>query len=256
MANMTQLELPVLCTITISHYAESARWALTAAKIRFEERSGLPVVHILPGVLPSKPGTSRKQVPYLLLSDGACKPDSWSILKYAVENGSSSIGAMPSEELQGLIDELGDTARTVAYDKLIDSPVVSGLSKESSFAQRTAWYWLIGLTRRVLSRLYVRSGQYVEEQQNRLSDLIVKVQNQMGITNGVTHPTDLTATNIALAAIMYPLLAPPNLFGGAQYFPPENEFSDDYKQLIENYRQTELGKFAMRMYKEKRIIEG
>ncbi|GBG29040.1 Hypothetical Protein FCC1311_052622 [Hondaea fermentalgiana] len=246
---------PVLCTITVSHYAESARWALEAAKVDFEERSGVPGLHMLPGVLPAKPGTSRKQVPYLLVPGGKDRLDSWSILEYAAECA-PELGPVPSARLQELVDELGVCCRCIAYSELLgDSQTMGKLASKESRAQRAMWYLLGGVIGRGIYKQYVRNDEYVAKKMARADELIPLIEQELGMTDGSTHPTELTLSNIATSAISYPLVAPPNLFNGAHFAPEFDQVSEAVRTKVgEKYRKTELGKFVVRMYEAQRLL--
>jgi len=238
----------VLAVISPSHFCEAARWALQFAGVNFVEKQALPGFHIM--MLPSKPGTSRKQTPFLLLPNGECLDDSWAIIAYALP----SFPPVPAEMKKSL-EEVGAATRSIAYSHLLltdayDREIVS----QGTFFERFVSKIVSWRIQKFMYERMVKDKDYIRLRHKELEEQIAKIEKEIDLIDPATHPTTLNPVNLYVATMMAPVLLPPGYLQGAGFsrnLPLEDQ-SDSFRHDVEKYRATKLGKFALRIYVEQR----
>ncbi len=124
---MSDQQLPVLVTISISHYCEKARWALDRAGIAYDERRHLPAIHRVA----VKRAGGRQTAPVLVCADGTVVDESSDIVVYADERAPAGRGSIPADptlaaEARALADDfderLGPATRLWVYHQMFDHP--------------------------------------------------------------------------------------------------------------------------------------
>ena len=104
-----------LYVLGVSHYCESARWALQASgKSNVSEIGALPGLHRV--VFPTKPGDPNKVTPFLMTREGEVIGSSWDILSWCGR------GTVP-DDVKSCIDEsIGPAVRSVFYSYSLQHP--------------------------------------------------------------------------------------------------------------------------------------
>ncbi len=244
-----------LISIPPSHYCEKARWALELAELPYHEERHPPLFHRR--AVKKAGGVSSTPV---LVADDHVMPDSTDILIFIHQHPSSawrpyladSRLLAEAEELEEHFDtRLGPHTRRLAYFYLLQYPdlflrsVLEGVGGVESRMFRTfrrPISWLMRKGMNITPSSAERSLNYVREAfagvDERLSD------GRQYLVGGA-----LSAADVTFASLAAPVLLPRN-YGSD--LPALDEVPDELLGLIEEFRSSVAGEFALRLYRDHR----
>ena len=244
-----------LITIPPSHYCEKARWALELAGLPYNEERHPPLFHRR--AVKKAGGVSSTPV---LVADGQVMPDSTDILVFIHHHPASAWRPYPAdsrllaeaEELEELFDtRLGPHTRRLAYFYLLQYPdlflrsVLAGVgSAESRLFRifRPAIAWIMRKGMNITPDSAERSLNYVREAFAGVDELLSDGREFL-------VGDSLSAADITFATMAAPALLPRN-YGSD--LPTLDEVPEALLGLIEEFRMTAAGEFALRIYRDHR----
>ncbi len=245
-----------LITIAPSHYCEKARWALELADVPFVEEPHPPLLHLRAA---GKGRTSGHSTPVLVAEDRVI-PDSTDILVWLQDLPDSSWRPYPSdpqlraevEELEELFDtRLGPHTRRLAYYYLLPhralflQSVLPGVGGGERFLFKIISPAVAFLMRRGMNinpASAVRSAERVDEVFSTVSGRL---------TDGRRYlvGSEFSAADLTFAALAAPVVLPAT-YGSP--LPSLDEAPDDMRLVVERYRATPAGEFALTIYRDHR----
>ena len=245
-------------TFQVSHYCEKVRWALDRIGLPYVEECHLPPLHRL-GTTP----LGGRSVPVLVTETEILK-DSTDILKHLDTVAPAHLKLYPAspdlrhevEELEAQFScKLGVLTRQWGYFYALQNrSVMQQLWCEGV----PAWEKLLFPVMFPLTRYLVHSSYNVY----RESALAAYCQTQQ-IFNMVSDRLSdgrrylvgdcFSAADLAFASLSAPGIVPPE-YGGR--FPKLNQLPDEMVEQIQILRETVAGKYALRLYQEKRYVQG
>jgi glutathione S-transferase len=244
-----------LITIAVSHYCEKARWALQRAQIDFREIRHIQLFHYGPTLWYGR-------TPYapVLLTDQGPLVDSTHILRFADR-------ALPPErrlwpvgrdaEIQRWLDRFDGTLGVetrrwlylLGFERLGRQRALDLLAQGSPRWQRGATRWFLPL-----AKLYFRVRLGVNQKNVvRGLDAIQRVFDEVdaALADGRRYllGDHFSAADLTFASLSALLLQPPEY--GVKLLDLDDLEPDDRK-LVERFRATKAGAFALRVYAEER----
>lgn len=279
-------------TISISHYAEFACWALQLGGVQFKEYGYAPAQHVLP-VLSLRVGDKAKHlsstsrvmdvgeqstpllseedqkrakrkdastrstaVPVAVLPDGRVLVDSWEIAAYS--------GLAPIDPaLKKILDEeVGPLSRQLAYSRLLQKQNLHFLDQictiNRSWIWRMLWWAVVAKSARgILSKTYKPDDKAAADAaRDRLKVIFVELeailQNRPGRYLG---GDTMGVADVALAALTAPLVNPPLYCHGTygKIFDAFLEHDALAKAETNYWRETVVGKYVLEMYQAHRL---
>ena len=240
-------------TIPLSHYCEKARWALDRAGLPYKEEPHAPLFHLL--------AVKRKRdgaVPVLV--DGTDRlTDSTEILKHADAFCGGDFLYPRDQALRTDVEaleerfdtELGVHARRWAYGhlltqtKLLNSVWSRGVSRfEASLVPVLA----------PLTRLLVRSGYKItpegaERSLARVRGIFADVAERLRSGHRFLVGERFSAADLTFAALAAPVLFPAECRAA---HPALDTVPPAMREEVLRLRDTEAGKFGLRLYAEER----
>jgi glutathione S-transferase len=246
---------PRLITIPISHYCERARWALDYAGIPFREQAYAPLFHLVP----VRRAGGRRTTPVLLTpTETLC--DSGAIVRYADAHAPSNRRLYPTDpeprarhdalELE-CAEKLGPATRRLAYFYLLQDRrrSLKTIGHRLGPAQRLA----LSVARPVVSWAIARQLQVTaegaEHSRKAIQALFAKVGELLVDGRRYLSGEQFSAVDLTFAAMAAPVLAPPE-YGVP--LPRPHTLPREVASLIEEFRATPAGRFALRMFAEHR----
>ena len=271
---------PQLVTISYSHYNELARWCLEESGASFEEIGYAPGQHALPAlsIRVAKSGgrhlstsssmtgakASPTSLPALVLPSGRVLKDSWEI-------AASTPLAPIDPSLQEVLDrELGVGARKLAYCILLKPQHAQRFSRMCTEGRHWVWraLWFCGVgaaLRGALEKAFrpkdAESLAACVAQLDALMAPTGKIAGALAEARKAGHAflggDSLGQADIALCSIAA-LLVLPEEYGGAKgtmgpHFAYLFAKDDQMRPLVEGWRETEVGKYVLDVYKRHRI---
>lgn len=281
-----------LLTIPYSHYNELARWSLIYGKHDYEEWAHAPFQHVLPmlkarmgsGMDHRGSGSKVRGAKKILEDDQKkgndsgqqatkasatgvpmyIKPDG-SVLKDSIEiaNELSGLTPLTDEEIIELYDEkLGPLTRQLAYSFLLKTE--NRASWDLLVTQETfgglwgyIWYWTGDkMTLKMIDIFQPNDKAVVEATHRALLEVFEiiaekRIRSRPGkyINGDEVTTEDLVCASLA-AAVCFPRMYCRGAF--TSLFDELLERDADSKAKVEEYRDTDLGKYALWFYEEKR----
>ncbi|MGK7914936.1 MAG: glutathione S-transferase family protein [Prochloraceae cyanobacterium] len=244
-----------LITIAVSHYCEKVRWALDWLNIEYVEESHAPPFH---SFYTRRQGGSS--VPVLVTSKSAYT-DSTDILHYLDSKKPGKLyPTEPNmrtevEQLEELFDrQLGVSTRCWAYYYTLDNLELV----QNVWSRGVPWLEKIAL-KLLLNKVSdrIRNGYNITAEGAASSLEIIKqifetVQQRLKRGNKYLVGDNFTAADLTFAALSAPIIRPQNhpvIFSQIRGFP------DEMVAEIEQMRSTSAGKYALRLYREKRFCK-
>jgi glutathione S-transferase len=251
--------MPTLITIPFSHFCEKARWALDRARVEYLEEGHTPLMHkrAVYGAC-GKAGT----VPVLLLDGEGVLDDSPLIVRWADGRATSDRKLLPSggrerEEALALehhfdVDFAPHTRRLAYFHLLADRARTTALM---GIATPRAEHTFVRLGYPLLRAAMRRFMRVDAEQSMRSRDKVRSIFDDVAARLADGRPFLLGdrfgIADIAFASLASPLLLPDQhpvraRARTALSVPPALEAE------VAGFRETPAGKYALRMYREKR----
>jgi glutathione S-transferase len=232
-----------LITIRFSHFCEKARWALDRAGIAFEERAHLPLFAWVPAL-----AAARNRTVPVFVSDGKCLSDSTDILRHA---GGLHLDDPEVAALEDDFDRhLGPATRRIAYHALMSQPQTL-----NEMFRRAAPWWQVAVSKPVLPVMLgiMRRGMRIDDRGVARSREVVeqtfeKVAARISDGRRYLCGDRFTAADLTFAALSVPILVPP---AAEKFILPEEHAVGGIREMLESYRATPAGTFAMRLYEER-----
>lgn len=250
---MTPAVLARLITMPHSHYAEKARWALDWLALPYREEPHVPLLHRLPttchggrGVPVLLHGTQRlcDSTDILLHADAVCGGD-----KLYPSDPVQRIEVLALEER--FDDMLGPHTRRWAYAQLL--PDRRALRKMMS---RGVPWWEAMLLPLMMPAIVptVRAAfritpQSAERSRLRVWEVFKDVDARLGDGRPFLAGGRFSAADLTFAALASPVLLPDQC--GASY-PPAGDVPAAMREEVLRLRDTEAGRFALRLYAQHR----
>lgn len=251
---MSHTDTPaVLITMPHSHYAEKARWALDRLYIPYIEKPHVPLLHRL--------ATTRLgggSVPVLAHGDDRLV-DSTDILRYADAScGGDHLYPLDAdlrlavESLEERFDEaLGPHTRRWAYFQLL--PHRAQLQHLMSHGVPRIESSLLTLTFPMVV-LAIRKGlRITPDEAQRSIEQVCAIFSEVDklLKDGRLYLVDgrFTAADLTFAALASPVLLPER---GIAAYPKVQDVPTTMRERIEQLRDTDAGRFALRMYAQER----
>lgn len=244
-----------LITIPPSHYCEKARWALEKAGVEFREEPHPPLFHLRP----VRAAGGRHSTP-VLRGRGVVVTDSTEILEHLqLAHGErwcpypldSQLRA-EAAELEELFDTgLGPHTRRLAYFHLLPhrglflSSVLAGVGRVEAAAFRVVRPLVVSLMRRSM-RI---TPEGAERSLERVREVFATVAERLADRRDFLVGNAFTAADLSFAALAAPVVLPRN-YGSP--LPPLDELPPAMLALVEDFRATPAGEFALRMYRDHR----
>jgi glutathione S-transferase len=236
-----------LITIRFSHFCEKARWALDRARIEYEERSHLPLFAWFPALA----GARHRTVP-VLVGDGERLPDSTDILRW-VDRRSGNLH-LEDPEVAALEDEfdrvLGPASRRLAYYEAMKSP-----ERMVDLFTGAAPPWQVTLSRLIQPLMFatLRYGLNIDEagverSRNAIERVFSQVESKIADGRKYLVGDRFSAADLTFAALAQPIVVAPAY---QRFTLPESHFPPQVRAMVERYRATAAGKFALRLYQER-----
>ena len=244
-----------LITIPFSHYCEKARWALDAAGASYREEPHAPMAHMF-----ATRAVGARTVP-VLVYDGNVLGDSTTIAHYADKLAPPERKLLPEDadararvlELEDELDEtIGVDARVIAYWHLLADGVTA-----RSFVGRMlppiplAPYVVAPLFRGIIFRRYKVNAASARTAEERVRATFARLAGTVE-KEGYLVGGRFTLADLTLAALMSPILAPPE-------HPATGRMKRAVPPALEALRadlsDTPVGRHALRVYREHRQRE-
>lgn len=257
-----------LVTIAFSHYNEKARWGLDRFGVEYRERACMPLFHF-PVVMwttrlrggRSDRVSTRFSTPLLVTDDGEHLRDSSAIVRYAsFRYGDEQSTLYPEEhraEIEGLEqrlhDRVGPHTRRLAYFHILPrNELMRALARNNVGAvQAGAFVTGLPLWRAMLRRALGIERRRAEASLGKLRDEVAALDQQLG--DGRYFVGDrFTAADLTVACMMAPVLLPSRAEGYSAYLGTVDGLPPEARALVEEMRQTRIGRHALRMFAEER----
>lgn len=252
-----------LITIPMSHYNERARWALDVAGIDYREQGYLPLFHFLPVMLhtigrgtgTADRASSRFSTPLFITSDGRHIHDSGEILAFAAQQRPDAI-SMSEDALvlaKRFHDELGPKARLLTYHWCLpDAELMVWIARQNvgpvqAEALRFGYPAIRRAMRRALGVTPDRAERALATVRHVFDDVSRLVRGREFLVGDRFSTADLTFASLASLA-----LGVNHEEGYGAVMPRLDRCPSEARVIMHELRETEAGKFALRMYRDER----
>ncbi len=235
-----------LITIQFSHYCEKARWALDRSRIPYQERAHVPLFSGVAAML-----TGRQRTVPSLVVDGQCYPDSTDILRWVDRQGGALYPGEHETEIASLEDDfdrrLGPATRRVAYSLLLRHPDLFAelLARSGPSWQRRVSRVIHPFIGKVIARALRVDEQGAVRSRVVIDETFAAVAARLSDGRRYLTGDRFTAADLTFAALSTPVVAPPEF---ERFAMPRSSLPPDFVALIEHYRATVAGQFALRLY--------
>jgi glutathione S-transferase len=261
-----------LITISFSHYAELARWALELAGVPYTEHGFAPGQHALPALSVRLPRTGARHfaesssmtgrpspttLPALVRPGGEVLVDSWAIA------ASTPLAPMEPAFREVLDREVGVAARAFTYSVLLQDRFEPRFRAMCTEGRHWGWrlLWACGLGAALRGALRAR---FRPEDQAGVAACVAKLDALLSpggplaaaLARRAGQPflggAALGQADVALCAIAAPLVMPEEYGGRAR--PLAHHFShllahdEQLRAHVERWRGTEVGAYVLGVY--------
>ncbi len=242
-----------LITISVSHYCEKARWALTKLQIPFVEEAHMPPFHQF--------ATGRvggKSTP-VLVTDAGAFTDSTDILKYLDSIAPANAKLYPTdpeqrrqvEELQDLFDsQLGPAIRCWGYFLSMNDYhfMQSGWCQGVPSVERVLFPVVFPLMRNIVRQSYNITPESAANAYEQIKSIFEQVSELLADGRTYLVGDKFSAADLTFAALAAPAVRPPEhpiKRSPLQKLPPQ--LASEMSAL----RETPAGAFVLRLYRER-----
>lgn len=252
-----------LVTIRFSHYCEKARWALDRAGLVYEEEAHPPLVGWFHTKRIRTAKGRARQVPILLVGDDVY-PDSNEIVRYADARtpagltpllaGRGDVEDRMHSELRKLFDDgLGPAARRVVYYHLLSDTKVASriLASAGPPLERRLARAAFPLLRAAIRRGLKIDAAGFERSRRVIARAFAAVEERVKDGRPYLLGDSFSAADLSFAALCAPLVFPEAYVAFAM---PLEEGPRALVPIVEEYRDTVAGRFAMSLYERERAV--
>ncbi len=248
-------EIPVLITIPISHYCEKARWALDRARVRYQERAHLQVLHWIP----VKRAGGKKTAPVLIWGDRVFT-DSAEIVEAASAEAPPDRRLFPDDpavatEVRALHQDfdarLGPEGRRWMYDALRgrhDIAIAYGCTGVPVW-QRRALPFAYPFAARIIDRYFDITQATAARSEAEVRATFDDVAERLGDGRPYLCGERFSAADLAFASLAAPMLMPPE-YGVP--LPQPDELPAAMAATVRELRAHPAGAHALKMFREER----
>jgi len=251
----TDLSLPTLLTITLSHFCEKARWGLERAGIAYREERHAPGFH----ALAVRRAGGQRSTPALVTSDGVIG-DSTDILLWADARAENGHELYPRDrdaraEVLALEDrfdeELGPHARRAIYFHMLPSrrltlPLMThGVPRH----ERALLPFVYGPLRKLMRSSMRIDAAGAQRSSDRVMGIMDEVSQRLADGRRYLTGDRFGAADITFAALAAPVVCAP---GYGVPLPRVEELPAGAAELARRVRDTPAGAFCIRMYRDER----
>ncbi|MBK9703429.1 MAG: glutathione S-transferase [Betaproteobacteria bacterium] len=251
----TDVSLPTLVTITLSHYCEKARWGLDRAGIAYREARHAPGFH----AFAVRRAGGRRTTPILVTDDGVIG-DSTDILLWANGRAPPGRALYPEDRaeraevlaLEERFDEdLGPHVRRAIYFDLLPSPklTIPMMTHGVPGHQRALLPLLYGPLQRVMRSSMRIDAAGAKRSLDTLMAVVDDVSKLLADGRRYLAGDRFGAADITFAALAAPAVCPP---GYAVPLPRAEDLPAGAAAIIRGVRDTPAGAFCLRMYRDER----
>lgn len=243
-----------LITISISHYVEKVKWALTHSGIAYTEESHIPGLHAVATLWHTR-GLHRATP--VLVDGSLVVPDSTAILRHlSTKYAQKWLYSTPvALELEERFDRnIGPHTRRFIYQQLFDND----LSISDLFSQGNVPGWELALLRvaapaikEAMIRDMAIHPRAAENSRRVFEGEFEFVAGLLQDGRRYLCGNTLTAADITFAALSAPVLLPDN-YGAKLPRLDGSAAGLAVRKWVENYRSTAAGAFVMRLYEQHR----
>ena len=256
-----------LISIVFSHYNEKARWALDRFQVPYVEQPYMPILHF-PAVIQATwrqaggagdRASTRFSTPVLVTEGDGLLCDSSDIVRYVSERyAGSGEGLYPTDEVAALEKHFGEVlgphGRRVMYGCTLDNPYLlyyiaeHNLSRRQTALFRVAFPGVRALTARRLRIHPAGVERSLEIARREFAEVGARLAGRQYLVG-----ERFTAADLAFACMAAALLVPGPDEGYGAVLPPLDIVPRDFRRVVDEFRATEAGQFALRMFREERL---
>lgn len=242
-----------LITIPLSHYCEKVRWALDRVDLPYREEPHAPLLHLL--------ATKRNgggSVP-VLVHGSSCFADSTHILVHAdaVCGGDllypcDAVLRREVDEFEQRFDtELGPHVRRWAYAQLLPEARLlrSVWSRGLPWHEAAVLPMIIPLVRGLVRSVYQITPESANYSLGRVRDIFRQVDEHLGDGRRFLVGERFTAADLTFAALAAPALLPVEC---RAMLPGFDAVTPAMLQVVLSLRDTDAGRFALRLFSQER----
>jgi glutathione S-transferase len=253
--NETEVSLPTLVTITLSHFCEKARWGLERAGIAYREEPHAPGFH----ALAVRRAGGKRSTPILVTGDGILG-DSTDILRWANDHARKGCELYPDDPaaraevlaLEERFDEdLGPHVRRAIYFEML--PVrrltLPLMTHGVPRAERVLLPLFYGTLRKAMRSSMRIDAAGAKRSTEQLMDVIDDVGRRLADGRRYLAGDRFGAADITFAALAAPAVCPS---GYGVPLPRVEDLPPGAAALVRAVRDTPAGAYCLRMYRDER----
>ena len=243
----------ILITIPLSHYCEKARWALDRVALPYREEPHAPLLHRL-----ATKRHERGTVP-VLVHAGSRFSDSTDILKHVdTVCGGDLLYPLDAElrrdveELEERFDkELGPHTRRWAYGQALaqTKSLRSLWARDVPPLEATVIQVITPLVRRLVRMGYKITPENAQRSLERVRGVFRQVDGLLSDGRQFLAGERFTAADLTFAALAAPVLLPAEC---RAVQPALDDVPAAMREEILRFRETDAGRFALRMFTQER----
>ncbi len=255
-----------LLTIRPSHYNERARWALDRFELPYVEQPYMPMMHMGPvaaAVLPNGKGrgdrvSTRLSTP-VLIADGQVIADSGAIVEWVSRRFGDSRTSLfwtprAAELDQQFAERLGADTRRLAYHYILDDTDGMRELAERNVPRMQARLFvaLLPVVRRVIRDKLRVDEEHAARSLTRIEETFAAVDDRLADGRPYLLGDRFSAADLGFASLSaLALLVQPSEGYGA-WLPPLDRAAPAFAEIARRLRDTQAGRFALRMFAEER----
>lgn len=251
-----------LIIFPISHYCEKAKWALEYVDIQYIEECYAPGLHRFIFTIKNIKGYSVPILIYKEKDENIFLISSSKIVLYANLNSKNNNKLLPDDdkmiqeisELENLFDsKLGPATRQLFYYYVLDNKHLSlklftiGISKK----QKTFLKYNYFIVKNIMKQYMDISEYGIIKATNIIDEIFKIIETKLSDGRHYLVGNNFSIADITFASLASPILLPKEFL---LYHQNKEYFPEQYLKIVEKYSKTSAGRFALKIYKEKRFI--